>query len=127
MSDCVTNGVRVRVESFYVPERSEPEHEAYFFAYRVRISNEGDEGVQLLSRHWVITDGDSHVQEVKGPGVVGEQPHLEPGQGFEYTSACPLRTLVGTMQGSYQMVTDGGERFDAEISPFTLAVPSALN
>jgi len=119
--------IQIQVQSFYVPERSQPDVDAYFFAYRVRISNEGDEGVRLLSRHWVITDGDENVQEVRGEGVVGEQPHLEPGERFEYTSACPLRTVVGTMMGSYQMVTDGGERFDAEIAPFTLAVPSALN
>ena len=127
MSDRETRNVRIQVQSFYVPERSQPEHDAYFFAYRVRISNEGTEGVQLLSRHWVITDGDENVQEVRGPGVVGEQPHLGPGQRFEYTSACPLRTVVGTMMGSYEMVTDTGERFDAESAPFTLAVPSALN
>ena len=127
MSDRETRNVRIQVQSFYVPERSQPENDAYFFAYRVRISNEGEEGVQLISRHWVITDGDENVQEVRGAGVVGEQPHLSPGQRFEYTSACPLRTMVGTMMGSYEMVTDTGERFDAEIAPFTLAVPSALN
>ncbi|MEC9072791.1 MAG: Co2+/Mg2+ efflux protein ApaG [Myxococcota bacterium] len=127
MGESATQNVRIQVQSFYVPERSQPEFDAYFFAYRVRISNEGDEGVRLLSRHWVITDGDENVQEVRGEGVVGEQPHLGPGERFEYTSACPLRTVVGTMMGSYQMVTDAGQKFDAEIAPFTLAVPSALN
>ena len=111
----------------YVPARSAPEEDAYFFAYRVRIENVREESVQLLSRHWVITDGDGRVQEVRGEGVVGEQPHLEPGDVYEYTSACPLSTCVGTMQGSYQMVANSGDAFDVEIAPFTLAVPTALN
>ena len=127
MSDCTTRGVRVQVVSIYVPSRSEPENDAYFFAYRVRIDNVGEEGVQLVSRRWTITDGDGRVQEVQGEGVVGEQPALAPGETFEYTSACPLGTCVGTMQGSYKMVLDGGDSFDAEIAPFTLAVPTALN
>ena len=111
----------------YVPSRSEPENDAYFFAYRVRIENVGEVGVQLLSRRWTITDGDGRLQEVQGEGVVGEQPTLASGETYEYTSACPLTTCVGTMQGAYQMVTDGGDCFDAEIAPFTLAVPTALN
>ena len=127
MSDCTTRGVRVQVVSIYVPSRSEPENDAYFFAYRVRIDNVGDEGVQLVRRRWTITDGDGRVQEVQGEGVVGEQPALAPGETFEYTSACPLPTPVGTMQGSYQMELANGEGFDAEIAPFTLAAPHALN
>ncbi|MEZ4267927.1 MAG: Co2+/Mg2+ efflux protein ApaG [Myxococcota bacterium] len=127
MTQSTTHGVRIEVESAYVPERSAPEQDYYFFAYRVRISNVGEETVQLLSRHWVITDGDSKVEEVRGPGVIGEQPVLEPGQAHEYTSACPLRTQVGTMHGSYQMVSASGESFDAEIAPFTLALPNVLN
>jgi len=127
MSEAITRGVAVTVRSFYVAERSDPTNDYYFFAYRVRITNVGDEAVQLISRHWVITDGENEVQEVKGPGVVGEQPHLEPSQSFEYTSACPLPTPVGTMQGSYQMELSNGEGFDAEIAPFTLAAPHALN
>ena len=111
----------------YVPVRSEPENDAYFFAYRVRIENQGEDGVQLVGRRWTITDGDGRVQEVQGEGVVGEQPHLEPGETDEYTSAGPLSTCVGTMQGAYQMVMDSGESFDAEVAPFTLAVPTALN
>lgn len=111
----------------YVPSRSEPENDAYFFAYRVRIANLGDERVQLRSRRWIITDGDGRVQEVQGEGVVGEQPTLEPGETFEYTSACPLGTCVGTMQGAYTMFVESGDSFDAEIAPFTLAVPTALN
>lgn len=127
MSQMTTHGVRIEVESAYVPERSAPEQDYYFFAYKVRISNVGEETVKLLSRHWVITDGDSKVEEVRGPGVIGEQPVLEPGQAHEYTSACPLRTQVGTMHGSYQMVSASGESFDAVIAPFTLALPNVLN
>ena len=127
MSDTTTRGVRVVVRSEYVPERSSPADAQYFFAYRIRISNAGEETVQLLSRHWVITDGDGRVEHVRGPGVVGEQPVLEPGGSFEYTSFCPLPTPIGSMHGTYQMVTAGGSAFDAEIAPFSLAVPTALN
>jgi ApaG protein len=127
MSDATTRGVRVDVRTAYVPERSSPRDSRYFFAYRIRISNAGEETVQLLSRHWVITDGDGQVEHVRGPGVVGEQPVLEPGESFEYTSFCPLPTPIGSMHGNYQMVTAGGSSFDAEIPPFSLAVPNALN
>jgi ApaG protein len=127
MSDTKTRGVRVQVRSTYVPERSAPSEGHYFFAYRVRISNEGEETVQLISREWIITDADGHVERVNGPGVVGEQPVLEPGQAFEYTSFCPLHTAIGSMEGSYQMVSVGGARFDAAIAPFSLAVPTAIN
>jgi ApaG protein len=127
MSDTVTRGVRVQVHSAYVAERSSPRESQYFFAYRIRISNTGEEAVQLVSRHWVITDGDGNVEHVQGPGVVGEQPVLSPGEAFEYTSFCPLRTPIGSMQGTYQMVTASGGRFDAAIAPFSLAVPTALN
>jgi ApaG protein len=127
MSDITTRGVRVRVTSVYIPERSSPPESEFFFAYRVRISNEGTETVQLISRHWIITDSVGRVEEVKGPGVVGEQPVLGPGETFEYTSFCPLKTPIGSMHGTYQMVTANGDRFDAEIAPFSLAVPTALN
>ena len=127
MSDTTTRGVRVVVRSAFVPERSAPDQNHYFFAYRVRISNEGDETVRLVSREWIITDADGKVEQVNGPGVVGEQPTLEPGEHFEYTSFCPLPTAIGSMHGSYQMVTPAGERFDAKIAPFSLAVPTALN
>lgn len=127
MSDTITRGIRVQVRSVYVPERSLPREGHYFFAYHIRISNEGRETAQLLSRHWIITDANGDVQEVRGPGVVGATPVLAPGQAFEYTSFCPLPTAVGTMQGSYAMQTAAGESFDAAIAPFTLAMPHALN
>jgi ApaG protein len=127
LSDATTRGVRVQVHSAYLPDRSAPPEGRFFFAYRVRISNQGEETVQLVSRHWVITDGHGNVEHVQGPGVVGEQPVLEPGEAFEYTSFCPLPTPIGSMHGSYQMVTAGGARFDAEIAAFSLAMPTALN
>ncbi len=126
MSIAVTQGVRIEVQSRYIPERSDPDDDFYFFAYRVVISNEGGAPVQLVARHWIITDGDSQVEEVRGPGVVGEQPMLRAGESFEYVSACPLRTPVGTMHGTFQMV-GADSAFDAEIAPFTLAFPNALN
>ncbi|HUL80077.1 MAG TPA: Co2+/Mg2+ efflux protein ApaG [Vicinamibacteria bacterium] len=127
MSDATTRGVHVEVQSTYEPDRSSPRDSRYFFSYRIRISNRGEETVQLVSRHWVITDGEGRMEHVRGPGVVGEQPVLEPGESFEYTSFCPLPTPIGSMHGTYQMVTAGGSTFDAEIAPFRLAVPSALN
>lgn len=127
MSDTTTRGIRVQVRSVYVPERSAPQQDQYFFAYHIRISNEGAETAQLLSRHWIITDANGDVQEVRGPGVVGETPVLAPGRVFEYTSSCPLPTAVGTMQGTYTMITPSGETFEAEIAPFTLATPHALH
>jgi ApaG protein len=126
-SEAVTRGIRIRVRSAYVPERSQPEEGHWFFIYNVQISNEGGEAAQLLSRHWIITDANGEVQEVKGPGVVGEQPNLDPGESFDYTSACPLPTPFGSMRGTYQMVTRNGEQFDAEIAAFTLAEPRAVN
>jgi ApaG protein len=127
MSNAITRGIRVQVASQYLPERSSPAEEQYFFSYRVRISNEGNERARLVTREWIITDSNGEVQRVSGPGVVGEQPVLDPGDEFEYSSFCPLKTAVGSMHGSYQMVTDEGDTFDAVIAPFTLAVPHALN
>jgi ApaG protein len=127
VSNVTTRGIRVQVQSTYVPERSSPRDGRYFFAYRVQIANAGADRVQLVSRHWIISDGDGKEEHVHGPGVVGEQPVLEPGESFEYTSFCPLRTPIGSMRGSYQMVTADGTAFDAEIAPFSLAVPTALN
>lgn len=126
-SEATTRGIRISVQSEYVAERSDPMRGQWFFAYNVRISNEGTETAQLVSRHWIITDAHGHVEEVKGPGVVGEQPVLAPGESFEYTSACPLTTPFGTMHGTYQMVTPAGQRFDAEIATFSLSEPHAIN
>jgi ApaG protein len=126
-SEAVTRGIRIRVQSCYVPERSRPEDQEWFFAYRVRITNEGTETAQLVSRHWIITDANGHEEQVTGPGVVGKQPVLGPGESFEYTSFCPLPTAFGTMHGTYQMVTVSGERFDAEVAAFTLAEPHAIH
>jgi ApaG protein len=126
-SATTTRGIRVEVRSEFLPERSAPRDGSYLFQYDVRISNVGSETAQLISREWIITNADGEVERVKGPGVIGEQPVLPPGGSFEYTSYCPLKTAVGSMHGSYQMVAANGERFDAAISPFTLAVPNALN
>jgi len=126
-SDTVTQGVRVQVKSQYDPTRSRPNQQQWFFLYTIQIANEGSEAVQLISRHWIITDANGKVEEVRGPGVVGEQPVLAPGQSFEYTSGCPLTTPFGTMHGAYQMTTKAGERFDAKIAPFTLSEPHALH
>jgi ApaG protein len=127
MSDTTTRGIRVQVTSTYLPERSSPRDCQYLFAYHIRISNVGSETAQLVSREWIITSADGEVERVKGPGVVGEQPVLTPGSSFEYTSYCPLKTSVGSMQGSYQMMTADGEKFEAHIAPFTLAAPHALH
>jgi ApaG protein len=126
-SGTTTRGIRIDVRSEYLPERSSVRDGSYLFQYHIRISNVGTETAQLLAREWIITNADGEVERVKGPGVVGEQSVLPPGAAFEYTSYCPLKTSVGSMQGSYQMVTANGERFDAIIAPFTLAVPNALN
>ena len=127
MSDTTTRGVRIQVRSAYVPERSSPRDSHYFFAYRVRISNVGEDTVQLVSREWIISDGDGNEERVRGPGVVGEQPVLAPNEAFEYTSFCPLRTPIGAMRGTYQMVSASGARFEAVIAAFSLAVPTAIN
>lgn len=126
-SHAETRGVRVLVESRFLEEQSQPAAERFAFAYRVRIENVGSEVVQLRTRHWVITDSYKHVEEVRGPGVIGEQPTLRPGQAFEYTSGAILRTQRGSMKGSYQMVTEGGEHFDAVIAEFALERPYSLN
>ncbi len=127
MSSAITQGIRVTVASEYMEERSTPTAGEYAFAYTVHISNEGDAVAQLRSRHWIITDGNGKIQEVRGDGVVGAQPRLQPGQAFEYTSWCMLPTAHGSMHGSYQMVREDGERFDAQIAPFSLALPYSLN
>jgi ApaG protein len=127
VSDTTTRGIRIQVKSAYLADRSAPRESSYLFMYTVRISNVGTETAQLISREWIITNAEGEVERVKGPGVVGEQPVLPPGGSFEYTSYCPLKTAVGSMHGTYQMVTSEGEQFDAIIAPFTLAVPNSLN
>ncbi len=122
-SETVTQGVRVQVMAQYSPEQSQPLQNQWFFLYTVQISNEGIETVQLVSRHWIITDADHHVKEVRGLGVVGKQPVLDPGESFQYTSGCPLSTPFGSMRGTYQMLKPDGERFDVEIGPFALTEP----
>ena len=122
-SDTVTQGVRVQVMAQYSPEQSQPLQNQWFFLYTVQVSNEGIETVQLISRHWIITDADHQVKEVRGPGVVGKQPVLDPGESFQYTSGCPLSTPFGSMRGTYQMLKLDGKRFDVEIGPFALTEP----
>jgi ApaG protein len=126
-SEAVTRNVRVSVTAEYSPERSTPSETQWFFLYTITISNEGATPVQLLTRHWVITDGTGSVEEVRGPGVVGQQPTLAPGETFTYTSGCPLSTPFGLMQGTYQMTTPDGESFDATIAPFTLSEPYTVH
>ncbi|MCH9670408.1 MAG: Co2+/Mg2+ efflux protein ApaG [Gammaproteobacteria bacterium] len=119
--------IEVSAQTAFIPERSEPEAKRYFFAYTITITNVGEKSAQLISRHWIITHGDGNTEEVQGEGVVGEQPQLQPGQAFQYTSAAILSTPVGTMHGSYQMVGDDGTQFDAEIAPFRLATQGSLH
>jgi len=126
-SSALSHGIRVEVESFYVQERSDPSNDIYFFAYRIVIHNQGEAPARLISRHWIITDSLGRVEEVRGDGVVGEQPRIEPNGQFEYTSFCPLNTQTGSMRGTYRMVRDDGTDFEADIAEFRLLVPHALN
>ena len=127
MIDAKKYAFSVSVQSAYLPDQSSPDDNQYAFAYTVTIENIGNIAAQLISRHWIITDADNHVHEVKGLGVVGAQPLLQPNQQFEYTSGSVLATPVGSMRGSYKIVAEDGTFFDAEIEPFTLAVPKMLN
>lgn len=127
MSTAHTNGILVTVRTQYIPERSSLSGRQFAFAYTVQISNQGEVTTRLESRHWIITDAQGHVEEVRGPGVVGVQPRLRPGESFEYTSWCVLATPSGEMRGTYQMVTDAGQEFDADIAPFRLNLPQTLN
>jgi ApaG protein len=127
ISEAVTNNIRVEVLSRYSAENSQPLQGAWIFQYTVRITNQGAETVQLISRHWIITDALDHTDEVKGPGVVGEQPVLAPGESFKYSSWCPLKTPTGTMHGTYQMVRPDGSQFDIEIAPFGLKAPYTVH
>ena len=119
-SEAITRGVRVHVTAQYSPEYSDQSRRKWFFLYTIRITNEGSRTVQLLNRHWVITDANGEIEEVRGPGVVGQQPVLKHGESFEYTSGCPLDTPFGSMRGSYEMRIVGGETFNAEIAGFAL-------
>ena len=119
--------IAVQVDPFYIEDQSAPEENRYVFAYTVNIQNIGTVAAKLVARHWIITDANGKIQEVRGQGVVGEQPFLQPGEVFQYTSGAVLDTAVGTMRGSYQMVGDDGNQFNAEIPSFTLSVPRTLH
>lgn len=121
------NKIDIKVMPAYIADQSDPKNNHYVFSYTVTIKNTGSTPAKLLTRHWVITDGDGQVQEVKGDGVIGEQPLLKPGEGFQYTSGTFMNTPFGTMQGSYQMISDTGEQFNADIPTFQLAVPNTLH
>lgn len=123
LSDTTTHGVRVGATGYFLPEESDPDARRYVFGYTIVIVNTGQEPAKLLSRHWVIIDANGEREEVRGPGVVGEQPRLEAGEAFKYQSFCPLRTRWGTMEGSYQMTRDDGTEFDVEIGRFYLHMP----
>ena len=126
VSEATTENIRVEVIARHSPENSRPREGEWVFQYTIRITNLGTDTVQLLSRHWIITDATGQTEEVRGPGVVGEQPVLEPGQSFKYSSWCPLRTPTGMMHGTYQMAREGGERFEIEIAPFGLRAKYTL-
>ena len=121
-SNTLTRGIRVRAKPFYVADQSDPERKKFFFAYQITVNNESEIPAQILARHWIIIDGDGDREEVKGPGVVGETPVIQPGKSYSYTSACPLETPWGTMEGTYQMRDGNGEKFDATIGRFVLAM-----
>ena len=125
--NATTYRIAVDVDTAYVEDQSDPRDNRYVFSYTITIRNEGAVPARLLTRHWIITDANGKVQEVRGDGVVGEQPHLKPGQGFRYSSGAVLETPVGVMQGSDQMMADDGERFDAPIAPFSLAMPGVVH
>jgi ApaG protein len=127
MNEAALNNIRVDVETRYIEDQSNPEQNYYVFAYTITIQNKGQQSAQLLTRHWVITDSNQKVQEVRGDGVVGEQPLLKPGEQFVYTSGTMLETAVGTMKGSYQMMADDGSQFDATVDEFVLSTPRVLH
>ena len=131
MTDCtvdtIAHDIQVDVKTTYIAEQSAPEHNRYVFAYTITIRNEGDSPARLLTRHWIISDANGNVQEVHGEGVVGEQPYIKPGDSFKYTSGTVIETPVGSMHGSYQMLSDEGKPFDANIPAFTLSQPNTLH
>jgi ApaG protein len=124
MSDEITEGIRVGAAAFFLPQESDPDEDRYAFGYTIVIANEGDSPAQLLRRHWVIIDANGQREDVRGPGVVGETPRLEPGQAFKYQSFCPIRTPWGTMEGSYTMQRDDGRTFEAKVGRFYLRTPA---
>ena len=123
----MTQPIDINVETFFIESQSNPDKDYFVFAYTITITNSGTEAAKLMTRHWIITDANGHIEEVRGDGVVGEQPYLKPGEGFQYTSGAVLKTPVGTMSGSYQMLTDDGSNFDAEIPEFILSSPRTLH
>lgn len=123
----VPTEIKIQVETRYIPEQSSPEQDHYVFAYQIRIENHGPQRAQLRNRHWIITDAEGQIQEVRGPGVVGEQPTLAPGERFQYTSGTVLPTPVGSMHGSYEWVSESGEDFETPIPPFRLAVATVFH
>ena len=127
MSESTAYNTTVAVKTTYIPEQSDPDNDRYVFAYTITIRNEGNVPAKLLTRHWLITDADGKTREVRGDGVVGEQPYLKPGEGFEYTSGTMLETPVGSMQGSYHMLADDGQEFDCPIDPFSLSMPLKIH
>lgn len=127
MSTAITDGIRIQVESAFMPDRSEPRARRWFFAYTVTIQNEGDAPARLRARHWVIDDAEGRTEHVIGEGVVGQQPRLEPGEAFQYQSFCVLKTSHGLMRGTYEMVRDDGATFEADIPPFALFIPELVN
>lgn len=127
MANSKKYAISVSATTQFLPEQSDPLHERYVFAYTITISNTGTVTAQLVSRHWIITDAEGRVQEVRGLGVVGKQPLLKPGESFEYTSGCALNSPVGTMRGTYQMIGEDGTHFEAQIQEFALAMPRVLH
>ncbi len=127
MSEAKKYNIKVTAQSFFLPDQSDEENDQYVFSYTIRIENVGQVSAQVISRYWLITDADNQVQEVRGMGVVGEQPMLKPGEHFEYTSGSSINTIVGTMRGTYQMLAEDGTKFDAVIPEFTLSVPRVLH
>ncbi len=127
MADQKQNDIKVSANAFYLPDQSDEDNDQYVFAYTIKITNTGTATAKLISRHWIITDSDGKVQEIRGVGVVGQQPELTPGESFEYTSGSSLETSVGTMRGTYQMQSADGSRFDAVIPEFTLSVPRVIH
>jgi ApaG protein len=123
MFEATTSDIRIEVEPTFIEAQSNPQQSYYFFSYRIRIRNGGSKRIQLISRHWIITDGFGQVEEVTGPGVIGQQPTLKPGDTFEYSSFCPLSTPTGSMQGKYLMVTEKGDQLEVQIPLFVLSEP----